>query len=370
MKSYNHLFEQLISDDNISRAIYRAHRNKNNRSKMMEYLFETRNNKETIERVRRWIVNFKNSEHYPLQIYDGISRKVRVIICPSTKEQIIHHAIVQILEPIIMKGMYPHTYASIPGRGGLKGQKTLKKWIKNDPSHVKYCAKYDIKQYFPSVDHNILKRLMAKKIHDEKMLAILYEIVDVVDKGIPLGFYTSQWFANWYLQELDHYIKEELKIAHYDRYMDDMTLHDSNKRKLHKATEQIRKYLKENLNLTLKENYQVFRFDYISKGKHYGRCLDFMGFKFYRDRIILRKSIMLHVTRIVSSASKQEKMSIYNCRRILSMMGWITHTDTYHMYEERIATKVNIQNCKRRVATYDRRLAKQQKQKNKGGIAA
>lgn len=250
--------------------------------------------------MRRWIVNFKNSEHYPLQIYDGISRKVRVIICPSTKEQIIHHAIVQILEPIIMKGMYPHTYASIPGRGGLKGQKILKKWIKNDPSHVKYCAKYDIKQYFPSVDHNILKRLMAKKIHDEKMLAILYEIVDVVDKGIPLGFYASQWFANRYLQELDHYIKEELKIAHYDRYMDEM----------------------------------------------------------------------LHVTRIVSSASKQEKMSIYNCRRILSMMGWITHTDTYHMYEERIATKVNIQNCKRRVATYDRRLVKQQKQKNKGGIAA
>ena len=206
---------------------------------------------------------------------------------------------------------------------------------------------------------------MSKKIHDEKMLAILYEIVDVVDKGIPLGFYTSQWFANWYLQELDHYIKEELKIAHYDRYMDDMTLHDSNKRKLHKATEQIRKYLKENLNLTLKENYQVFRFNYISKGKHYGRCLDFMGFKFYRDRIILRKSIMLHVTRIVSSASKQEKMSIYNCRRILSMMGWITHTDTYHMYEERIATKVNIQNCKRRVDTYDRRLEKKQKEKIK-----
>ena len=361
MKSYNHLYEQLISDENISRAIYRSHRNKNNRSKMMNYLYETRNEKETIEKVRKWIINFKNSEHHPLQIYDGISKKVRVIICPSTKEQIVHHAIIQVLEPIIMKGIYAHTYASIPGRGGLKGQKRIKKWIKNDAKHMKYCAKYDIKQYFPSVDHNILKRLMANKIHDKRMLDILYEIVDVVDEGIPLGFYTSQWFANWYLQGLDHYIKEVLKIAHYTRYMDDMSLHDSNKRKLHRATDAIRIYLKDKLHLILKKNYQVFRFDYVIKGKRYGRYLDYMGFQFFRNKTKLRKSIMLHITRIVSKASKQEKITIYNCRRILSMMGWITHTNTYHMFEERISTKINIQNCKRRVSAYDRKIAKQQK---------
>ena len=361
MKSYNHLFEKLISDENISYAIYRAHRNKHNRSKEMNEMYETRHDQKTIEVVRNWIVNFKNAQHHPTQIYDGISRKVRIIICPSTREQVVHHAVVQVLEPIIKKGMYEHTYASIPKRGALKGQKRIKKWIKEDPKNLKYCGKYDIKQYFPSVDHDILKKLMADTIHDERMLKILYEIVDVTEKGIPLGFYTSQWFANWYLQIVDHFIKEELKVKRFTRYMDDMTLHGSNKKNLHKDTERLGAFLKEKRNLTLKENYQVFRFDYKKKDKHYGRIIDYMGYQFFRDKTLLRKSIMLHVTRIVNKASKQDKITIYNCRRIASMMGWVTHTDTYNMYQERIATKVSIQKCKRRVSVFDRRNAQNER---------
>ena len=73
----------------------------------------------------------------------------------------------------------------------------------------------DIRHFFDSVPHDILKAKLRKSIHDEKMLDLLFGIIDVTEVGIPLGFYTSQWLSNWYLQGLDHYIKEKLSAAHY-----------------------------------------------------------------------------------------------------------------------------------------------------------
>ena len=85
--------------------------------------------------------------------------------------------------------------------------KLIKKWIKHDTKNVKYCLKMDIRKFFDSIPHDIIKAKLAFLIHDKKFLNLLYEIIDVVYNGLPLGFYTSQWFANWYLQDLDHYIK-------------------------------------------------------------------------------------------------------------------------------------------------------------------
>ena len=110
--------------------------------------------------------------------------------------------------------MYEHSYASLPGRGAHKGKRVIEKWIRTDAKNCKYVLKMDIRHFFDTVPHDKLKAKLRKTIHDEKMLDLLFRIIDVTDIGIPLGFYTSQWLSNWYLQGLDHYIKERLGAVH------------------------------------------------------------------------------------------------------------------------------------------------------------
>lgn len=320
MKSYNHLWEKFISDENILYSIQKSSKGKRNKKEVKE-IYE--NPEDYIDEIKDYANNFHNYKHDPIEIYDGISRKKRKIIVPKYKEQIIHHMIVHTISPIIMHGMYEHSYGSIPKRGVHKGKKTIEKWIKNDPRHVKYCLKMDIRKFFDSIPHDILKEKIRLKIHDKKFLNILNELIDATDNGIPLGFYTSQWFSNWYLETLDHYIKEDLEASHYIRYVDDMVIFDSNKKKLHNIRKSISEYLEENLGLEMKDNWQVFRFDYIQNGEHHGRHLDFMGFKFYRDKTTIRKSIMLRFTRKALKISKKENITIYDIRQILASLGWI-----------------------------------------------
>ena len=346
MKSYNHLYERYLSDDNISLAIRNAARGKSERHSVKVRLEDPR----LQPQIKRYAENFANRKHKPKEIYDGIQRKKRTIIVPSFDEQVVHHMVVNVLKPIFMHGMYEHSYGSIPKRGGLKGKKTIEKFIKHHPKDCKYILKMDIKKYFDSVPHDILIGKLRKIIHDEKFMAVLEEIISVTGKGIPLGFYTSQWLANWYLQGLDHYIKEELGAVFYIRYMDDMVIFGSNKRRLHRIKDAAELYLNEKLGLRLKENWQVFKFDY--NGKY--RPLDFMGYKFYRNRTVLRKSIMIKATRKAAKIAKSEKVTLYEARQMLSYLGWIKHTDTYDMYLKWIKPYVSFQKLKRKIKRHDR----------------
>jgi hypothetical protein len=285
-------------------------------------------------KAKSWVVNYQKTEHHEVLIYDGIGRKQRKIIVPTFRELTVQHAVVNVLKPIFMKGMYEHSYASIPGRGVHKAKKQIEKWIKHDTRNVKYVLKMDIKHFFDSVPHDILKAKLEKLIHDSKLLDLLFKIIDTTEHGLPLGFYTSQWFANWYLQDLDHFIKEDLKAVHYVRYMDDMVIFGSNKKTLHEMRKAIEKYLNDKLGLTLKENWQVFRFHYVRCNQSRGRDLDFMGFRFYRNRTTLRRRIMLKATRKAKKISKKSRATIYDIRQMLSYLGWLDCTDTYDMYQK------------------------------------
>lgn len=302
-----------------------------------------------------WIINYQNAEHTPVYIFDGVTRKVRKIIVPTMEELVVQHNVVNALKPVLSQGMYEHTYASLPGRGAHKGKKVIEKWIREDPKNCKYVLKMDIHHFFDSIPHDRLKAKLRKTIHDEKMLDLLFRIIDVTDIGIPLGFYTSQWLSNWYLKELDHYVKEQLRAVHYMRYMDDMVIFGNNKKVLHRMRQAISDYLENELGLELKSNWQVFRFSYIDRdGKERGRDLDFMGFRFYRNRTILRKSIMYKATRKAGKISKKEKPTILDARQMLSYLGWIDCTDTYRMYQKWIKPRVNFQQLKRKVSQYDK----------------
>ena len=345
MKSYNHLWEKFISDENIDLAIKNASRGKKDRKSVKRRL----DNPDFKKEIKHYANNFKNRKHKPKEIYDGIQRKKRTIIVPCFDEQVIHHMVVNVLKPIFLKPMYLHSYGSLPKRGGHKGKKAIEKFIRKHPKDCKYVLKMDIRKYFDSIPHEPMVERLRALIHDDKFLKILVEIINVIPQGLPLGFYTSQWLANWYLQGLDHYIKEDLHALFYIRYMDDMVVFGSNKRKMHGIKDSIRDYLVL-LGLELKRNWQVFRFDYNNKF----RFLDFMGFRFYRNRTTLRRSIMLKLTRKARRIWKMDEITVHAARQMLSYLGWIDCTDTYNMYSEWVKPIVNIQNLKRKLGRYDK----------------
>ena len=140
-----------------------------------------------------------------------------------------------------------------------------------------------------------------------------------------------------------------------------MVIFCSNKKELHNIKDAISSYLNNNLGLTLKKNWQVFRFDYIKNGEHYGRCLDFIGFKFYRDKLVLRKSIMLKVSRKARKMSKKDRESLHDIRQLLSYLGWLSCTDTYNMYLKHIKPYINMGKYKKRISEYDKFLKKNER---------
>lgn len=309
----------------------------------------------TLGKSKRWIEEYRNANHHRIQINDGINRKRREIIVPTFEELTVQHCVVEALKPMIMHGMYEHTYASIPGRGVHKAKKAIRKWIDHDPRNCKYILKMDIKQFFPSIPHDKLKSRLAENIHDPRMLDLIYSIIDIVDVGLPLGFYTSQWLSNWYLQPLDHHIKEDLGAIHYVRYMDDMVIFGPNKRKLHRMRVGIENYLLAELGLELNRKWQIFRFDYIRNGKRRGRDLDFMGFRFWRDRTTLRRSIWYNICRKARRLGKKQRISVHDARQMLASLGWIKATNVYAGYMRFVRPYVNFQYMKRKISLHDRR---------------
>lgn len=401
MKTYRNLFEELIDEDGIREDIFNASLGKRGESYVKRRVGDLKGidrKKETTPKVEKTIQDVRNlyingfglKEKESAQINDGFRLKKRDILKPVFfPEQIMTHGIVRVMEKVMTKGMYEYTCGSIPGRGTHCGKKNIERWIKRDPVRVKYVGQMDIKKFFGSVSRRRLKKMLKKYIKDKRFIVVVFKFLDIFIAGLALGYFISQWFANFILQPLDHYIKQlslldvkkekELRYAkrmerkgitdyvmpkypcgatYYIRYMDDMVVYGNNKKELHLIVKRIGEYLKEKLGLILKETYQVFRFDCIDRkdGRRKGRPLDFLGFQFYRDKTILRKSNMLRATRKANRLGKKIQINWHDASSMLSSMGWVTHTDTYNMYLERIKPHINVKKLKHIVGKHQRKV--------------
>ena len=213
-----------------------------------------RNRKDNIRKLNEMLVNktYKTSEYTIFKIYEP---KERVIYrLPYFPDRITHHAIMNIMEPIFVSTFTADTYSCIKGRGIHKAQKALKKALK-DKLNTTYCLKLDIRKFYPSIDHDILKKLIRRKIKDYDLLWLLDGIIDSAE-GLPIGNYLSQYLANFYLSYFDHWIKENKGVKYYFRYADDMVILANNKAYLHNLLTEIKAYLSTHLNLQVKgKNY-------------------------------------------------------------------------------------------------------------------
>ena len=146
-----------------------------------------------------------------------------------------------VLEPIWVKTFISTSYACIKGRGIHAGVRDVKEVLK-DVEGTKYCLSWDIKKYYPSIDNEIMKLKVRKKIGDERLLKVLDEIIDSAE-GLPIGNYLSQYLANVYLNDFDHWLKEVKKVKYYFRYADDGRIFSNSKEYLHELRKDIEEYL-------------------------------------------------------------------------------------------------------------------------------
>ena len=352
MKRY--YIDGITDLDKIEAAIFESSRHKLYRKSVQKILANPKYYALQIQKMLEE-ESFKPTANKPFIIIDGVSKKERKIdSAPFYPDQIIHTLLITKLKPYFKKGMYEFSCACVPGRGTHYGKKYVERWIKNDSYNTKYFLKLDIQKYYPSLKPKIINKLLDKHFKNCKTIRILKIIINKY-QSLPIGLLTSQWLANFCLQGLDHFIKEGLKIPYYVRYLDDMILFDSNKKRLHFSRREIDLFLKLKLGLRLKHNWQLNKFDFDAHryGNRNGQVLDFMGFQFFRHKTIIRKSIFLRLKRKLLKVSKQRYMNIRDVKGLLSYYGWVKHTNNFRFYHDNFRYNLRIKNLRKMVSNYD-----------------
>lgn len=332
MKRQGYIYEKICDLDNIKQAIMKSSLGKRKQSRVRNII----DNIDVYARKVQWLLankTYRPSPYIVKTILDGSNKKERQIYKPRYyPDQIIHWALMLQIEPIIMRGMYQYSCGSVPRRGTSYAQKSLRKWLDKDPKSTKYCLKMDISKFYPSVDNGILKQAFHRKIKDPDCLWLIDTIIDS-NQGLPIGNYTSQWFSNFFLQDLDHLIKEQLRVKYYVRYVDDLVLLGSNKKKLHSVRKEVEAYLG-SINLKLKKNWQVFKVK--------SRDIDFLGFRFYRHKTILRKRNSLRIRRRIKKIGKKSTLTNKDACAILSYWGWIKRSNSFYFYNKYVKSIVSV----------------------------
>lgn len=337
MKTAKNIYAKIIDKNNIYKAIINASKGKKERENVQRVISNITHYVDDIYN-KLSTKTYKPKPYVEMKIHDGVMKKERIIYKPAFyPDQIVHWALMQQIEPFFMRGMYEYCCGSVKNRGILYGAKYLKKILVRDRKNTKYCLKLDVKKFYPSINQDILKKKFVRIIRDRDTLDLIGIIVDTAESGVPIGNYTSQWFANFFLQDLDHYIKEELKVPYYLRYMDDMVLFHRNKKELHKIRIKIEEFLKKE-DLKLKENWQLFKTD--------SRPLDFLGYRFYRGYTTLRKSNFLRIKRRYKKISKKQKITYKDASAALSYSGWLKHCDSYNFNQKYVKPYVDFNKCK------------------------
>lgn len=313
---------------------------------------------------------FKTSD-YEIFILNEGKKKRDVYKLPFFPDRIAQWAILQVIEPFLLANMTADTYSAIPGKGiqpivdDLRGHyktkivdgKKKSVWVPSilltDEENTRYCYKIDLHHYYQSINHEVLKQKFRKVFKDPELLWLLDEITDSINTateedlielslsgeievdpntGIPIGNYMSQYSGNFYLSSFDHWVKEELHAKHNYRYMDDVVIFASSKEELHEIHKKVTAYLRDYLHLNIKGNYQIFPTKV--------RGVDFVGYRFFGEYTLLRKSTAINFKRKMRACRKKMENNIpptYSewCS-FNSYKGWLGNCDSYRLSKKYI----------------------------------
>lgn len=248
MKRVGHLIEQIISLDNLYLAYQKACRGKQRKQEVLRFAEHFDDN---IEHMRNEIADgsITVGDYRYFTIHDP---KERIICAAPFHERVLQHAIIKVCHPYFDRTLIDSTYATRKGKGVYAALDKAVEAI----SHYKYSVKLDVRKYYDSIDHGILKDRLRRVFKDNQLLALFDKIIDSYcvesGKGLPIGNLTSQYFANTYLSTLDHLVKEQWGATVYIRYMDDILIVGNDKEQLKQCVAEMTRYAVEQLRLTFK----------------------------------------------------------------------------------------------------------------------
>jgi len=330
MHQHRHLFERICALENLIAAAKAALRGK--RMRLPGAAFFADFEKEVFAlHDELWVGTYRHGGYTYFTIHEP---KERLVAAAPFRDRVVHHAIVRIIEPIFERRFIEDTFACRRGKGSHAAMRRAAEFARRWP-----CAlKCDVRKYFPSIDHQVLMRLLQRVIADPRLMALIGALlgthadgqrqqwtpggdlfdVQVFNRGLPIGNLTSQFFANVYLNPLDHFVKHELRVKGYVRYMDDFLLFGNDRTALRRQGREVRDKLAE---LRLEIHPDKYRLTPTAAG------VDFAGFVVRADgRIRVRSSS-------VRRFDRRYKRMLWNLRRhrtkaariTQSVRAWVAH---------------------------------------------
>lgn len=261
--------------------------------------------------------------------YDDVAKKVRKIGISSEKQQCYDYIAVNACKEMFLAKIGHYQCASLKNKGQLFGKTAIETWIRTNPNNCKWIFKCDIKKFYPSVNHDIIKKYLDRDIKNDDVKYLIFSLIDTYDEGLCIGSYLCQFLANYFLSYAYHYVTEMLYterrgkrlnlIHHALFYMDDIILLGSNKKSVRMAANKLEKYLKDELGLSLKPTYQLFPLD--------SRPIDMMGYKIYTYKTSVRRRIFDRANRVfIKHKNPKNQITLEDAYKMVSYYGYFKHS--------------------------------------------
>ena len=332
VKRVGKLWDAFISYENLFNAYRSARKGKGKRNSIKAFEEDVEGN---LLALQQSLIDgtWHPSEYRFFQVREnGKTRDIASL--PFYPDRIVHWAIMNVTQHIFERNLIGTTYASIPKRGTHSALKKLNNYLKEGVTH---CFKMDVEKYFPSIDKDILMSKIERRIKDKRVLEIFARIIyEYPQSGIPIGNYTSQFFANLYLSDIDHRMKEVHGCKYYLRYMDDIIILGHTSQSLHTVRHTLQNML-ESIGLRMKRNWQVFPIE--------SRGVDFVGYVSRPTHILLRKRVKLNMIRAMSEIpSSVFEMDIHDLGRLTSYVGILGWCDSHRLFNKYIHSKIYANN--------------------------
>lgn len=315
MKSHKKLWDRFISKENFDLAAKKAIKSKKSKKSVRLFL---RNREKLLERLRKSLIDgtFRTSPYKTFVIFEPKRRVIYKL--PLYPDHVLHHALINILGPIWQNSFIKDSFACIPERGLLYASRRTMRFIKRN----KYVLQCDIRKFYPSIDHDVIMDIIAHKIHDRRILKVLNEVICSVggQTNLPIGNLTSQWLGNVYMNELDHYIKQDLHWRDYIRYCDDFCLYGNNKQNLHDAGQKIKIFVENRLKMEFSK----------CNLRRTANGVTFIGYRHFRKFILLRRLTAHKLRRRIENMITHGDFSEHSVCQLAAAYGWAKWCNSYH----------------------------------------
>jgi len=322
MKRHGYLFEKVVTFENLLLAAHKASCGKKDKKAVAAFRFSLEHELIALKRELEG-GTYSPRSYTQFQIREP---KVRQICSSNFRDRVVHHAICNHVEPILEKRSIHDSYACRVDKGAHLAVIKCQEFSR----HHTYYLKCDIRKFFESIDHAILKKLLRRVFKDPRLLSLMDMIIghevpgSRPGRGVPIGNLTSQHFANFYLSELDHFVKERRQIKGYLRYMDDFISFSNNKQELRDLLRLIENFVQTELKLELKDTATIIA--PVSEG------IPFLGFRIFPNLIRIKRENLIRMRRKIrlkEALFLKGKISERSLTQsIQSIVGHVSHVNS------------------------------------------